>query len=76
MSKTWKERVLYAASNEVSIDRSTLRRRMRIPSTEMDNRSFDGTVMRAARTAVSQGLLKRKENGVYALTKQGRKAIA
>lgn len=76
MTKTWKERVLYAASNEVSIDRSTLRRRMRIPSTEMDNRSFDGTVMRAARTAVSQGLLKRKENGVYALTKQGRKAIA
>jgi hypothetical protein len=76
MSKTWKERVLYAASNEVSIDRSTLRRRMRIPSTEMDNRSFDGTVMRAARTAVSEGLLKRKENGVYALTKQGRKAIA
>jgi hypothetical protein len=76
MSKTWKERVLYAASNEVSINRSTLRRRMRIPSTEMDNRSFDGTVMRAARTAVSEGLLKRKENGVYALTKQGRKAIA
>lgn len=76
MTKTWKERVLYAASNEVSIDRSTLRRRMRIPSTEMDNRSFDGTVMRAARTAVSEGLLKRKENGVYALTKQGRKAIA
>ena len=75
MSKTWKERVLYAASNEATINRSTLRRRMRIPSTEMDNRSFDGTVMRAARTAVNEGLLKRKENGVYALTKKGAKAI-
>jgi len=32
--------------------------------------------MRAARTAVTEGLLKRKENGVYALTKQGRKSIA
>jgi hypothetical protein len=76
MSKTWKERVLYAASNEVTIDRTTLRRRMRIPSTEMDNRSFDGTVMRAARTAVNEGLLKRKENGVYAITKKGVKAVA
>lgn len=76
MRKTWKERVLYAASNEATIDRTTLRRRMRIPSTEMDNRSFDGIVMRAARTAVTEGYLKRKENGVYALTKQGRKAIA
>lgn len=76
MTKTWKERVLYAASNEASINRTTLRRRMRIPSTEMDNRSFDGVVMRAARSAVSEGLLKRKENGVYALTKQGRKSIA
>lgn len=76
MTKTWKERVLYAASNEETIDRSTLRRRMRIPSTEMDNRTFDGTVLRAARTAVTEGYLKRKENGVYAITKQGRKAIA
>jgi len=73
MTKTWKERVLYAAANEETIDRSTLRRRMRIPTTEMDNRSFDGVVMRAARTAVSEKLLKRVDNGVYRITKKGRK---
>jgi predicted transcriptional regulator len=33
-------------------------------------------VMRAARTAVNEGLLKRKENGVYAITKKGVKAVA
>ena len=76
MSKTWKERVLYAASNEETISRSTLRRRMRIPSTEMDNRSFDGTVMRAARTAVSEKLLKRMDNGIYRITKKGEKFLA
>lgn len=75
MTKTWKERVLYAASNEETIDRTTLRRRMRIPSTEMDNRSFDGTVLRSARTAVEEGLLKRKESGVYSITKKGEKYL-
>ena len=76
MSKTWKERVLYTASNEETISRSTLRRRMRIPSTEMDNRSFDGTVMRAARTAVTEKLLKRVDNGIYRITKKGEKYLA
>jgi hypothetical protein len=49
---------------------------MRIPTTEMDNRSFDGTVMRAARTAVTEKLLKRVDNGVYRITKKGEKYLA
>lgn len=75
-SKTWKERILNAATKEESINRQTLRKRFRIPTTEMDNVTFDGTIGRAARYLKADGLLKRTERGQYEITKRGEKALA
>jgi hypothetical protein len=76
MTKTIKERVLYAATKEKTITSATLRRRMRIPRTEMSNEYFNNTVMRTVRAAAQDGFLKRVETGTYRITPKGKKAIA
>ncbi len=76
MTKTIKERVLYAATKETTIDSTVLRRRMRIPRTEMNNEYFNGTVMRTVRAAAQDGLLKRVGTGTYRITAKGKKVIA
>ncbi len=76
MTKTWNERILNAASKEESIDRSTLRRRFRIPQTEMSNEFFHNSVMRATRKLASEKALKRTERGTYEITRKGEKMLA
>lgn len=73
--KTTKARVMHAALREDSINVSTLRRRMRIPTTEMDPTSFNNTVMRTTRQLAADGLLKRTTRGEYKITKRGVKSM-
>lgn len=74
--KTWSERVLNAASKELIIDASVLRKRLRIPGTELDNVSFNNSIMRTVRKMKSEGLLKRVDRGVYRISKAGSKQLA
>ena len=76
MSKTWKERVLNAATKEDQIDRSTLRRRFRIPSTEMDNETFNNIIGRTTRHLYAEKALKRTDRGVYEITRKGERILA
>lgn len=76
MSKTWKERILNAATKEDQIDRSTLRKRFRIPSTEMDNETFNNTIGRSARHLYANKALKRTDRGTYEITRKGEKMLA
>jgi hypothetical protein len=73
--KTMKARILNAASKETSIRNTNLRRRLRIPGTEMDNVSFNNSILRTARFLMEDGLLKRVARGEYAITKRGMKAV-
>lgn len=75
-SKTWSARILNAASKETSINTSVLRKRFRLPSTEVSNTAFNGTIMRTARKMAESKLLKRTDRGVYSITKKGLKALA
>jgi hypothetical protein len=76
-NKTLAERILYAAGKERVINTSVLRRRMRIPKTEMNSREFHGTVMRVVRLAAEEqnGLLVRVRAGEYRITRYGRKCL-
>lgn len=73
--KTWSERVLNAASKETVITTSTLRRRFRIPTTEMTQESFNNSVMRTVRYMAEDKYLKRIGRGEYRITKKGEKAL-
>jgi hypothetical protein len=75
-SKTWKERILNAATKEETINRQTLRKRFRIPGTEMSNEEFNNTIGRTARHMKADGLLKRTERGQYQITRKGEKQLA
>jgi len=75
-SKTWKERILNAATKEETVNLQTLRRRFRIPSTEMDNESFNNTIGRTVRHLRADGSLKRTERGTYEITRKGEKTLA
>lgn len=75
-SKTWKERILNAATKEETINRQTLRRRFRIPSTEMDNETFNNTIGRTTRHLFADGELKRTDRGQYEITRRGERALA
>lgn len=75
-SKTWSERILNAASKEESINVSVLRKRFRLPSTEVNSTQFNNSIMRTARKMAESKLLKRTDRGVYAITKKGVKALA
>lgn len=75
MTKTWSQRILNAAQKEDTINTSTLRKRFRIPRTEMDNISFDGTVMRTVRRLAENGDLNWVYRGTYKITRQGKKSI-
>tara|TARA_R110000868_G_scaffold92791_1_gene257355 strand:+ start:669 stop:917 length:249 start_codon:yes stop_codon:yes gene_type:complete len=75
-SKTWKERILNAATKEQSINRQTLRKRFRLPSTEMNNEAFNNTIGATARAMRADGLLKRTARGVYQITRKGEKQLA
>ncbi len=74
-TKTWSERVLNAASKETFINTSVLRKRLRIPGTEVDNISFNNSIMRTVRKMKSEGLLKRIDRGVYRISKAGKKQL-
>jgi hypothetical protein len=76
-NKTWGERILYAAGKEQVINTRVLRRRMRIPKTEMNSKEFHGTVMRMVRLAAEEqnGLLVRVRAGEYRITRYGRKCL-
>ena len=76
-SKTWGERILYAAGKERVINTRVLRRRLRIPKTEMNQRDFHNTVMRVVRLAAEEqnGLLTRTRAGEYRITRYGRKCL-
>lgn len=76
MTKTWKERILNAASKEEVINKSVLRKRFRIPSTEMNSEYFNGSVMRAARKLAEEKCLKRTDRGTYEITRKGEKTLA
>lgn len=71
--KTWKERILNAATKEDSINTSTLRRRFRIPATEMNAEYFHNSIMRAVRQLKTDKAMKRTGPGQYELTKKGYK---
>lgn len=75
--KTWGERILYAAGKERVINERVLRRRLRIPKTEMDSRKFHNTVMRVVRLAAEDqnGLLMRTRVGEYRITRYGRECL-
>lgn len=75
--KKWGERILYAAGKERVINERVLRRRLRIPKTEMDSRKFHNTVMRVVRLAAEEqnGLLVRTRAGEYRITRYGRKCL-
>lgn len=75
--KTWGERILYAAGKERVINERVLRRRLRIPKTEMNSRKFHNTVMRVVRLAAEDqnGLLMRTRVGEYRITRYGRKCL-
>lgn len=75
-SKTWSERILNAASKEESINVSVLRKRFRLPSTEVNSTQFNNSIMRTARKMAESKLLKRTDRGVYTITKKGVKALA
>ena len=76
-TKTWGERILYAAGKERVINTQVLRRRMRIPKTEMNSKDFHNTVMRVVRLAAEEqnGLLMRTRAGEYRITRYGRKCL-
>lgn len=76
MTKTWNERILNAASKEETINTSTLRRRFRIPQTEMSNEFFHNSVMRATRGLAAKKALKRTDRGTYEITRKGEKMLA
>jgi predicted MarR family transcription regulator len=76
MTKTWKERILNAATKEETINRQTLRKRFRIPATEMNNEDFNNTIGRSTRALRADGLLKRTERGTYQITRKGEKQLA
>jgi hypothetical protein len=75
--KKWGERILYAAGKERVINERVLRRRLRIPKTEMDSRKFHNTVMRVVRLAAEEqnGLLVRTRAGEYRITRYGRSML-
>jgi len=75
-SKTWKERILNAATKEEVINRQTLRKRFRIPSTEMSNEDYNNSIGRTTRAMKADGLLKRTERGQYQITRKGEKTLA
>lgn len=75
-SKSWRERILNAATKEETINRQILRRRFRIPSTELDNTSFNGSIGRTTRQLHSEKCLKRTDRGQYAITRKGEKMLA
>jgi hypothetical protein len=75
MTKTISQRVLHAATKEKSITTSVLRRRMRIPRTEMSNESFNNSIGRTVRLMAENGMLKRTDRGTYTITSKGRKAV-
>lgn len=68
------ERVLNCAQKNTSVDSSILRRYFK--ATDMDSEQFNGTIMRTARYAAEQGLLKRTDVGVYQITKKGTQYLA
>ena len=74
--KTIAQRILHAATKENKISTPVLRRRMRIPSTEMDQEDFNNSIMRSARALAAKGMLKRTDRGEYKITKKGMKAVA
>ncbi len=73
--KTIAERILNAASKESTINNSTLRKRMRLPKTEVDQISFNNSIMRTARLLAENGMLKRTDRGQFNITKKGLKAV-
>jgi predicted transcriptional regulator len=74
--KTIAQRILHAATKENKISTPVLRRRMRIPTTEMSQELFNNSIMRSARDLASKGMLKRTDRGEYKITKKGIKAMA
>ena len=74
--KTWKERILNAATKEETINRQTLRKRFRIPSTEMNNEAFNNTIGRTTRSLYASKALKRTDRGQYEITKKGEKMLS
>lgn len=73
-TKTWSERILNAATKENTISNRTLRVRLRIPKTEMDQESYNNCIGRTTRRLCASKMLKRTDRGVYTITKKGLKA--
>jgi len=74
--KPWTERILNAATKEDTVSNPVLRRRLRIPTTEMDNFEFNLSVGRSMRYLANEGKLKRVATGKYEITKKGKKAAS
>jgi len=74
--KPWTERILNAATKEETVSNPVLRRRLRIPTTEMDNFEFNLSVGRSMRHLANKGKLKRVGTGEYRITKKGEKAAS
>lgn len=73
--KPWTERILNAATKEDFVSNRVLRRRLRIPTTEMDTDQFHETVGRSMRHLASKGKLKRIGTGEYRITKKGERCV-
>lgn len=76
MTKTIAERILHAASKETVISNTVLRRRMRIPRTEMNTYEFNNTVLRTARYLNESGELNRVARGKFVITRKGAQTLA
>ncbi len=74
--KPWTARILNAATKEDSVNRSMLRRRLRLPSTEMDSEQFNRGPGRSLTYLAKGKYLKRTDRGEYTITKKGERTVA
>jgi len=70
--KTIKSRVINAFLKGETLNKKDLRRKLRIPRTEMGDYWFDASYMRTVRQLFLDGYLSRKDRGTYAVTKPKR----
>lgn len=74
--KPWTERILNAATKEQTVSNSTLRRRFRIPQTEMSNDEFNTSIGRSMVHLAHTGRLQRVNRGEYKITKKGLREVS
>ena len=67
--------VLDVAATNKKVTRESFERAKAFKSLASDSYYFHGTIMRTVRRLADSGLLSRKKEGVYAITREGRTAL-